>query len=674
MRTFTGGCSHRRTVSRQVRVRRSLRRRGSVPALVLGCLAAALLWAPSAGAVILQATTIEGPSPEIVGFGGVAMAEDGTGGLVFLKKVNGVAHVFVSQYVGGHWLAPIRVDRGDPYAASWPRIGAADNGELLVVWATPFATEKEEGAERPVDELLSSTLGAGSSEFGPEVIVDPDIGDATGTSPDLAMSSTNQADVVYRVINSSGKIPLLHPGDVDEEVRVAHYDGERWTDLGAINRDPGLSMRPPTADNAPQIAINDVDDGVVVWQEPEINGSERIWARRLFGPNLDYVLPVSATSLEGAPLEDEADAPSVAISLLGQAEVAYRQAAGPNSPLPGPRIFLNTLPDGESENGAVFTGARVADTNVPGGAAAKVGPPSIDVDEQRELRLLYDDNGSPHVIEGNDKGLLSTVSMGPPFAGAEEPSASVMNPAGGGVSAWVSAEPDGTPAVAVREDFLDGAVQTALVGGGAGGPIGELAVGRSGLGDGLIAFQQGALGNAAIVAAQATAPPADVVLTTPKGWIKPSQALVSWTPSLSANGPLTYHVVLDGHELAVSPGASQLRIDPRRLSGGVHEVALLATDADGQSTLSPPAELQIDTGIPTVKVAHSSDTVTVRISDPYSGLDASATSVSFGDGYSAHGKKVFKHTYAHAGVYRITVRVRDRLGDAGVVRELVSVR
>jgi hypothetical protein len=642
--------------------------------LVLGCLAAALLWAPSAGAVILQATTIEGPSPEIVGFGGVAMAEDGTGGLVFLKKVNGVAHVFVSQYAGGHWLAPIRVDRGDPYAASWPRIGAADNGELLVVWATPFATEKEEGAERPVDELLSSTLGAGSSEFGPEVIVDPDIGDATGTSPDLAMSSTNQADVVYRVINSSGKIPLLHPGDVDEEVRVAHYEGERWLDLGAINRDPGLSMRPPTADNAPQIAINAVNDAVVVWQEPEINGSERIWARRLFGPNLDYVLPVSATSLEGAPLEDEADAPSVAISLLGQAEVAYRQAAGPNSPLPGPRIFLNTLPDGESENGAVFTGARVADTNVPGGAAAKVGPPSIDVDEQRELRLLYDDNGSPHVIEGNDKGLLSTVSMGPPFAGAEEPSASVMNPAGGGVSAWVSAEPDGTPAVAVREDFLDGAVQTALVGGGAGGPIGELAVGRSGLGDGLIAFQQGALGNAAIVAAQATAPPADVVLTTPKGWIKPSQALVSWTPSLSANGPLTYHVVLDGHELAVSPGASQLRIDPRRLSGGVHEVALLATDADGQSTLSPPAELQIDTGIPTVKVAHSSDTVTVRISDPYSGLDASATSVSFGDGYSAHGKKVFKHTYAHAGVYRITVRVRDRLGDAGVVRELVSVR
>ncbi len=35
-----------------------------------------------------------------------------------------------------------------------------------------------------------------------------------------------------------------------------------------------------------------------------------------------------------------------------------------------------------------------------------------------------------------------------------------MNPAGGGVSAWPSADREGDPAVAVREDFPDGAVQT----------------------------------------------------------------------------------------------------------------------------------------------------------------------------------------------------------------------
>ncbi len=630
----------------------------------------------SAAAVILPAVAIDGPSSEIVGFGGVAMAEDGTGGLVYLKRVDGVAHVFVSRFVGGRWVAPIQVDRGQPFAASWPRIGAADDGQLVVVWATPFATEKGEGFERPVDELLSSTLDPGSSEFGPEVIVDPDIGDATGTSPDIAMSSTAQADVVYRVTNSSGNIPILRPGDVDEEVRAAHYLGERWLKLGAINRNPGISMRPPTQANAPQVAINRTGAAVVVWQEPEITGVARIWARRLFGANLDYVLPVSAPSFDGSPIETDADAPSVTMSLLGQAELAYRQDAGPGSPLPGPRIFINTLPDGESENGSVFTGAIIADAAVPGGRGARIGPPSIDVDEHREVRLLYDSNGTPRVVEGNDKGLSGTVSLGPSFAGPEAPSASVMNPAGGGVSAWVSAEPNGIPAVAVRQDFPDGGVQTGLVGGGAGGPIGELAVGRSGLGDGLIAFQQGALGNAAILAAEATAPPAEVFLSAPRGWIKPSQALVNWAPSRSSDGPLTYRVVLDGRALPVPAGANALQLDTHRLGNGSHRAQLLATDIDGQSTLSPPVSLEIDGGIPNVVVARSRNgrEVTVRISDAYSGVDTGAITVSFGDGSSAKGKRVIHHGYAHAGIYHITVKVRDKIGNAGTIRELVSAR
>ena len=100
--------------------------------------------------------------------------------------------------------------------------------------------------------------------------------------------------------------------------------------------------------------------------------------------------------------------------------------------------------------------------------------------------------------------------------------------------------------MAVREDFPDGAVQTGLVSGGAGGEVGELAVGRSGLGDGLVAFRQGPIGDAAIVAAQATAPPAPFVVTVPRTWVKPSRARVAWLPAASADGPLTYTVVLDG--------------------------------------------------------------------------------------------------------------------------------
>jgi PKD domain len=632
-----------------------------------------------ARAVILPATTIDGPNEEIVGFGGVAMAEDGTGGLVYLKRVDGVAHVFVSRYTGGHWLAPIRVDTEEPYAASWPRIGAAEGDELVVVWATPFATEKQ----RPVQELLGATLGPGSGRFGQAMIVDPNIQEATGTSPDLAMSSTGDADVVYRVVQEGSSVQLLQRGDVAESVRVAHFDGQRWSSLGAINRDSGVGMRPPTEANAPQIAIGPTGNGVVVWQEPEIEngGVARIWARRIFGQSLDYVMPVSAESYAGKPIVQDADAPTIAVSRLGQADVAYRQRVGPGSPLPGPRIFLNILPNGESANGGEFHGASIVDSGVSGGKSAEIGRPSIDIDEKEDMRLLYDANGAPRVVEGTDRGLSGALSLGSPFApgaphAGELSSASVMNPGGGGVSAWPSVNAQGAPAVAVREDFASGAAQTALVSGGAGGPIGELAVGRSGLGDGLVAFQQGSTGNAAIVAAQVTAPATEVEISTPKGWVKPAQAIVTWPPASSADGPLRYNVVLDGRELPTPAGAFQLRLDPRGLSSGRHQVQLLATDINGQATLSTTSTLLLDGVPPSVEItrAQGDHAVSVRVGDAYSGVDKQAVKVSFGDGHSAHGRARFSHRYGRPGVYRVVVQVRDKLGNEGTVRQWVSVR
>lgn len=645
-----------------------------VLALAVGLAAIAIaMRAQAAAAVILPATTIDGPSEEIVGFGGVAMAADDSGGVVYLKRVDGAPHVFVSRYVGGRWLAPIRVDGEEPFAAGWARIGATEGGELVVVWATPFATRRE----KPVYELLGAVLGAGGSQFGPATIIDPDIEEAIGTSPDLAVSSTGQADVVYRVVESaSPTVPLLRPGDVVESVRLAHFNGQRWSNLGAINRDPGVSMRPPTEANAPQIAIGPTGNGVVVWQEPDIEGVARIWARRLFGSTLDYVMPVSADSFAGQPISDDADAPSVAVSLLGQADVAYRQSAGPGSSLPGPRTFLNVLPSGESKSGAQFLGASVVDLGLAGGRTAAIGPPSVDIDEREDLRLLYDANGAPRVVEGHDHSLSAELSLGPPFIGPEPFAASVMNPQGGGVSAWPSADAQGSPAVAMREDFPNGAVQTGLVSGGAGGEVAELAVARSGLGDGLVGFRQGVFGNAAIVAAQATAPPAELIPEVPTGWIRPARAVIAWQPASSAEGPLRYSIVLDGHAQAAPAGALRLRLDPRGLGSGRHRVQLLATDVDGQAALSAPSRLLIDGEPPSVQITRTQGGygIGVRIRDPYSGIDVHGVRVSFGDGHSARGRKRFRHRYAGGGIYQVVVHVRDRLGNAGVVRRKVSVR
>jgi hypothetical protein len=644
----------------------------------------ALTAATPAGANILPATTIAGPSEEIVGFGGAAMAEDGTGGVVYLARVDGVPHVFVSRFADGEWQPPIRVDTEEPFAASWPCIGAADGGELIVTWATPYALTPPGEEEKPQYEMLGAELGPGGERFGRAILVDRDIHEATGTNPQLAMSSTGQADLVYRVVEQSRPgVVALRPGDLTETVRVAHFDGLRWTGLGAVNRDAGVAMRPPTAANAPRIAIGPTGNGVVVWQEPELSGVARLWARRIFGAALDYAMPVSATTYQGRPIAEDAEAPAVAFSRLGQAEVAYRQPAGSASPLPGPRIFLNILPDGESTSGAEFEGAKVLDEQVPGGKTATVGAPSIDVDERRSMRVVYDDDGQSRLVEGNDRGQLSALTLGPAFSGPETGAVSVMNPEGGGIAAWPSAN-QGHAAVAVLENFPDGAVQTGLVAGGPGGEISELAVGRSGLGDGLVAFRQGPIGDAAIVAATVSAPPALIpfVLTLPHGWLRPGQAVATWTPAPSGDGPVTYQLVVDGHvqgaripESAVNEEVIKAHIDTRGLSTGVHQVQVLASDRYGESTLTPPGELHLADSPPRVSVSPTrhGTAVRVKISDP-AGLASSSLSVSFGDGAALARRSTCSHVYAHPGLYLVTVRASDSVGNAGVVRRWVRVR
>jgi hypothetical protein len=340
--------------------------------------------------------------------------------------------------------------------------------------------------------------------------------------------------------------------------------------------------------------------------------------------------------------------------------------------LPGPRIFLNTLPDGESADGSQFAGAAIADSEVSGGAAAAVGPPSVDIDEKQETRLLYDSNAVPRVVVGNDRGVSGTLTLGPPYAGAEPISVSVMNPSGGGVSAWPSADAHGAPAVAVREDFPEGGVQTALVSAGAGGPVAELAAARSGLGDGILGFRAGPVGQASIVVSEVTAPPAQFVVSVPKTWVKPSAAELSWQAAASADAPLRYEVVLDGRRLATPAGVFRYGLRRGGLDDGGHRVQVLATDLNGEATLTPPATVRVDGTPPTVQLrAAARGAVVVRVRDAGSGV--ASTSIGFGDGHFRHGRANFRHVYAHGGAYRIVLHVADRAGNRRVIRRHVSV-
>ncbi len=165
------------------------------------------------------------------------------------------------------------------------------------------------------------------------------------------------------------------------------------------------------------------------------------------------------------------------------------------------------------------------------------------------------------------------------------------------------------------------------------------------------------------------------MLTASKGWVQPSQALVSWQPAPSADGQLSYHLVLDGRIQPTPAGVLAAHIDPRGLSSGRHRLQVLATDSDGQSTLTASSTLRVDGVPPTVRILPTRGVTAVRVSvlDRFSGVAKRYVSVSFGDGTAARGRARISHRYGHAGVYRVVVHVRDKLGNQGVVSQWVSV-
>ena len=99
--------------------------------LGLAALAAA---APAAWFPASANPPVDGPSPDIDRLGGVDLARDGTGGVVYLKRVEGAPDVVVSRFNGGQFRPPERVDNGVGAGASEAAIAAADENRLAIVW------------------------------------------------------------------------------------------------------------------------------------------------------------------------------------------------------------------------------------------------------------------------------------------------------------------------------------------------------------------------------------------------------------------------------------------------------------------------------------------------------------------------------------------------------------
>jgi hypothetical protein len=631
--------------------------------------------------VILPEATVDGPSTEIVALGGVAMAPDGTGGLVYVKTVSGVPHIFVSRFAAGQWGPPIRVDWDRPYPASQPAIAAAPGGRLMVVWVTQVATLVS-GEIR--DGMYSATLDPGTAEFGPSLLVDPNVGNGSGVDPSLAGAAPGKAIVAYRVVTETfgerefTNAAQLRPGDVLADVRVARMEGDRWSRLGAINRNPAVSMRAPTESNGPKVAIGATGRAVVAWQEPDQTGVARAWMQRIGGTTLGPVLPASPESWEGAPVTGDVTGLAVAVTGIDRAQVATLVEDGPagTSSSGGGRIFLTRLASNASSEGGKPNGPSQVEA---GTSSAPVGPPAVaaadGAGKEGSMLLAYAAGTAARVVGVDSLGHLSAPSSppGPPAESGSPTVASVAGEGGGSIAYKTTA--DGVPGVAVRQELPEGGSQTAVLYGPVGGPVVQLAGDGVESGDALVAFCQGEAGSLAIVGDRIAAPPARFGVQVPKKWVRPGRARIRWAEPPSGVGGLTYSLLIDGR--AVSSGLTRRQVVPRRaqLASGVSRVQVLATDRLGGDILSKPVKLRVDGQPPRLltRLRHGG-TLVLRLEDGQSGLKPGATRISFGDGDRARGGASFKHRYARPGRYVVRVRAADRVHNRLVQRFRVTVR
>jgi hypothetical protein len=640
-------------------------------ALALATVALALVYASAAPAEISAVAPIDGPSAEIVDFGGAAMAADGTGGIVYRKRVEGRVHIFAAQYVGGKWSPPQRVDVGETFDSSFPAIGAGEGGRLVVVWANHYSST--------ADGLFSATVDPGSAGFQPPVPVDLNIGQATGTYPSVAMSLAGQALVVYRVVTavsgpSTSNIP---PGYVLADIRMARFDGQYWSSFGVpLERNPSQPVLQPTAANSPKVAIDLTGQGLMAWQEPDDSLVNRVYARRIFGMVPGNLLQVSPSTFNNHPLNGPVDELSLDVAGFGQGAVAWRQQPAPGSGFSHARVLEAEIPTSFDPHGSVFGPAKAVDGPVGAdGPSASLGQVSMAVDGKGGFDVGYGAGAQSFDVGGSSTGIGKPARLD---SGSEVPGDPVLTRADDGAlaAAW-KVQSHGSGAVAVLERRADGTPNRSLIAAPHGGAVHQLAIGGSHRGDAIFGFLQGDGPNAQIAADVVRAPPGEFVTSAPSSWIATPKLPLQWEVPLAGAGRIAYSILVDDQEVAEEVTGNEYTLTREQLSDGVHTLQVEATDSLGQVVDSVPATVKVDRTAPRVRVRVRGKSVTVKLVDgargQCSGVRTSSVRVSFGDGHSARRRTAFTHSYSRPGSYTIVVVASDKVGNKRTVRRVVRV-
>ncbi len=623
----------------------------------MGVLATAAVFAPVASAqqpVPGPPAAIDGPSADIVRPSGLGLsvARDGSGGLVYLKQVNGTPHVFVSALVGGAFQAPVEVDSGLAGGSSQPVVAAGNGGLLLIGFINAGELYVVERANPAAAYTTPAGLAGGAS------------------NPAISITNFPKAYLAFTIQDGGG-----------HDVRTAYWANGSWALEG-----PPLNATPAddagTGSGRPAVAAAGDGIAIVVWGE---NG--HVYSRRVWGTN-PSVVDEQADAPPGGCTEASADEPAVgAGGDSSYAAVAFREQVTCSGQQQS-RVLSNRL------HASIFDGITNADGQ-SGAPADGAQDPQVAANEYGAGWVTSERTVSNAVIAQSLNQNTQPAGVEPvnslPITAAPDPV-----PATAGLYstfiAWQQ-QPGASGSSEVRVRYApDGATlgPEIIASSPAQGPVDAadgIAAAGDAYGEAAVAWLQGAPGSSAVMVDQMYQSPGPFAAIRPLRYARSSQPVFSWTTP-HGWGPMRYSLNASGATVAQTYASSAVPAAP--LPDGRHSWQVVSTNPAGQQSRTKVASVFIDTVPPRVKIrlprlgqTGARFATTVTYSDPpppgEPRSDASGVAkvlVKWGDGKSTKVKlhtHPASHVYGHSGRYKITVTVTDKAGNVTKLTTTVRV-
>jgi hypothetical protein len=597
-------------------------------------LAAALAGPATAHAAFFPAEVIDGPSGDVVSVGDVDLSRDGNGAAVYVKRVDGVEHVFASRFVDGAFAPGERVDSGIASPSSQPVVAASDGGRLAIAYVSGGS-------------LWTIVKPRDAAAFAAPTLV----AEGGVSNPSIDMS-----------INGATYVSYTQSGDV--KVARANRDTPQFTVLPAsVDVEPGR----PAGDGTRRSRVMTSADGtaLVVWGEQGGDGRSHVYARRLFELRLstapqDLTLP----EVEGAAGTD-ADLPELDMEDDSSfAQVVFRQQT-----TGGPRLVMRRLVGSQFEAPIVF--------------GQTANPGRVDLTGRGEGLFAFGASGNEvfgGTLFNNKTALALRLDAGNRIAPQAVPAVGENED---GAIAWLHGSSPGDATVRARyidtvdtrpnlegESILSvpdfGAVDT-----GAG-----FDAASSRAGDVTVVFVQGTEGNRRLVGATYDKPPARVNLFTTQKARR--LAKLRWSAATNLFGGVTYRVVLNGTVIGESRTTEYIP-PPGQIPDGQHRWQVQSVDRRGQVVVSRSRLLRVDNTPPSLRIGVTRKkrviTVTARGGDPDGALPTGLARVlvDFGDGRLIPMGRKASRRVSRTGSFAVRVKAVDKAGNETVQSRTVRI-